>query len=409
MRRSFDAEVETEVKVDTESEPDNLDITSKGVSHDENTTDGVNDSNTLVASPSSNDRTVTLSEESYVTGQANSEAEASWRQGVSETSSVSPRSPESSDVSEYITSTTGGIYYVHDEMSQPVTSSVQKEDTVNLVVSEGLPAVPHDATSEPASVEHTTHSSPKGDIVDDHHNIIEVTGVVRYETTTNLPGESSYDDHTTSEVTGVANMESETTFSAANETWGSSTLTEALENTDGGDDSLKTSGQASDLSLVPTSDTILATIEQTSPRDNTAESTTTDGSEDNDDEASEAVSYSEKAPWRERFPARDGCLKYISLNTEEEGFDVEVDPREDFCISQAESCSGTCSPILPRLDPPMGGRSYRSKAFFTRPTWIRDVDEYFLCVISGQERLCVATVALNRQRGSTAQPLSAME
>ncbi|KAF4704462.1 hypothetical protein FOZ63_015084, partial [Perkinsus olseni] len=242
MKRSFDAEVETEVKVDTESEPDNLDSTSKGVSHDDNTTDGVNDSNSIAASPSSNDRTVTVSEESYVIGQANSETEASWRQGVTETSSVSSRSPESSYVSEYI-STTVGIYYVHDERSQPVTSSVQKEETVALVVSEGFPAVPHDATFEPASVEHTTHSSSRGDNVDDHHNSTEVTGVVRYETATNSAGESSYDDHTTSEVTGVANIESETTFSAANGTWGSSTLTETLENTDGGDDSLETFGE----------------------------------------------------------------------------------------------------------------------------------------------------------------------
>ncbi|KAF4687628.1 hypothetical protein FOZ60_003649 [Perkinsus olseni] len=244
--------------------------------------------------------------------------------GLSETSSVIPRSPESSDVSEYIASTTGGIYYVHDERSQPVTSSVQKEDTVALVVSEGFPAVPHDATFEPASVEHTTHSSSRGDNVDDHHNSTEVTGVVRYETATNSAGESSYDDHPTSEDTGVANIESETTFSAANGTWGSSTLTETLENTDGGDDSLETFGETSGLSLGPTSDNILTTIAQTSPP---AESMTTESYTDNDGEASEAVSYSEK----------DGCLKYISLNTEEEGFDVEVDPHEDFCISQTKS------------------------------------------------------------------------
>ncbi|KAF4702482.1 hypothetical protein FOZ63_001255, partial [Perkinsus olseni] len=206
MKRSFDAEVETEVKIDTESEPDNLDSTSKGVSHDENTTDGVNDSNSIAASPSFSDRTVTVSEESYVTGQANSETEASWRQGLSETSSVIPRSPVSSDVTEYIASTTGGIYYVHDERSQPVTSSVQKEDTVAPVVSEGFPAVPHDATFEPASVEHTTHSSSRGDNVDDHHNSTEVTGVVRYETATNSARESSYDDYPTIEDTGVANI-----------------------------------------------------------------------------------------------------------------------------------------------------------------------------------------------------------
>ncbi|KAF4710260.1 hypothetical protein FOZ63_004447, partial [Perkinsus olseni] len=217
-----------------------------------------------------------------------------------------------------------------------------KEDTVALVASEGLPAVPHDATSEPASVEHTTHSSPRGDNVDDHQNSTEVTGVVRYETTTNPAGESSYDDHPTSEVTGVANIESDATFSAANGTWGSSTLTETLENTDGGDDSPKTSGESSGLSLGPTSDNILTTIAQTSPP---AELTTTESSTDNDDEASEAVSYSEKVPWKGRVPPRDGCLKYINLDTEEEGFDVEVDPHEDFCISQTKSCSGTCSPI----------------------------------------------------------------